>query len=347
MNPGPWTHIVLIAVLMLFPSKSSWAADGRPAPETGGRRAMESAGPVHSAVAGEHHAAMNQEMPGQDAAGEPHGGAGAAHDHGQAPKPPEASTTEHDHMAVQPSATAPGADAAVVDVVEKLGGHLPLDIELVDADGRRRALGTVLGKPTILALIYYTCPAACSVIQGNLANTLNRVPARLGEEFQVISVSFDPEETPADAGRAKTNYTRIIKPVPEPAAWRFFTADAGAIQRLTDAVGFRYKKVGPHNFLHPNLVTVVAADGQIIRYLYGTDYLPFDVGMALSEALQGTPGVSIKKFLSYCFEYDPVKNRYAFKLFRVFGVITLAVIAGLLFFLLRKPGTDGRRSTEP
>jgi protein SCO1/2 len=81
---------------------------------------------------------------------------------------------------------------------------------------------------------------------------------------------------------------------------------------------------------------VLAGDGKIIRYLYGTEFLPFDIGMAVSEALQGTPGVSIKKFLSYCFEYDPEKNSYTFKLIKVFGIVTLTFVAGFLFFLIKK-----------
>ena len=223
-----------------------------------------------------------------------------------------------------------------VDVEEKIGENIPLDIELVDEDHNRHQLQDIIDKPTILALVYYYCPMACSVIQGNLANTLNDVPLKLGQDYQVLSVSFDAEETPDDARQAQVNYTKIIRKELPPNAWRFFTASPQNIRRITAAVGFKYIKTGPHQFIHPNLVTVVAADGKIIRYLYGTRYLPFDIGMAVSEALQGTPGVSIKKILSYCFEYDPQKNRYAFKLFQVFGVVTLIMVGGLLFFLLRK-----------
>ncbi len=247
----------------------------------------------------------------------------------------EAEPTQ-DHKAMQAGASAMRPEASALDVIENLGEHLPGDIVLVDTSGKKHNLDSVLDKPTILALIYYTCPSACTVIQGNLASTLNQVPSKLGLDYQVMSVSFDPDETPQIARLAKTNYTHIIKPAPQPAAWRFFTADAANIHRLTEAVGFRYKKMGPQNFLHPNLIMVLSAEGQIIRYLYGTDYLPFDLGMALSEALRGTPGVSIKKILSYCFEYDPSKNRYAFKLIQFSGIVTLILVGGFVFFLLKK-----------
>ena len=223
-----------------------------------------------------------------------------------------------------------------VDVEEKIGNTIPLDIELVDENQTRHKLKNILDKPTILALIYYYCPGACSLIQGNLANALNGVPAKLGQDYQVLSVSFDHEESPKDARRAKANYTKIIEAELDQTSWRFFTGSSENIQRITEAVGFKYQKLGPHQFIHPNLVTVVAGDGKIIRYLYGTEFLPFDIGMAVAEALQGTPGVSIKKFLSYCFEYDPEKNRYAFKLIQVFGIVTLTFVAGFIFFLIKK-----------
>lgn len=231
---------------------------------------------------------------------------------------------------------APDVNKDIVDVEEKIGKTIPLDIEFADENNTRHQLKNIIDRPTILALVYYYCPMACSLIQGNLANALNDVPLKLGQDFQVVSISFDPEEAPQDARQAKTNYTKIITAELDQTAWRFLTGSPENIQRITSAVGFKYMKTGPHQFVHPNLVTVLAADGQIIRYLYGTTFLPFDIGMAVSEALQGTPGVSIKKILSYCFEYDPKKNRYAFKLIRVFGFVTLILVAGFLIFLLRK-----------
>jgi len=257
-------------------------------------------------------------------------------DHEMVMHPAGDSETAHDHAAMEAAKATMKPEEGTVEVIEKLGEHLPPDIEVVDSSGKRHALESLLGKPTILVLIYYYCPTACTVIQGNLASALNDVPSKLGEDYQVISISFNPEERTKQARIAKTNYTKILKPPPAPDAWRFFTADAEDIQRITEAVGFHYKQMGPHSFLHPNVITVVSGEGKIIRYLYGTDYLPFDVGMALSEALKGTPGVSIKKILSYCFEYDPSQNRYAFKLIQFSGIVTLFLVGGFIFFLVRK-----------
>ena len=243
----------------------------------------------------------------------------------------------------QRAAEVVAANQVQVEVVEKIGQHIPLDIVLIDVTGTAQRLETLLSKPTILAQIYYTCPGACSLIQGNLAHALNKAPYNLGEEYDVISISFDDTETPEHARKAAETYRKIIAENPNRDSWRFFTATADNIARLTGATGFKYFKRGPQDFIHPNLVTVISGDGLIIRYLYGTEYLPFDIGMALSEAHKGTPGVSIKKFLSYCFEYDPEKKTYAFSLFKISGAVILTLLAVFLFFLLRR----GKATTPP
>lgn len=228
------------------------------------------------------------------------------------------------------------AAATNVGLTEHLGETLPLDLAFYDQTETRHTLGELLTRPTILALIFYHCPGACGMIQSSVARAIKEVPGELGKDYQVLSISFDDEETPDLAREAMGNYTHLVgKDVP-PGAWRFMTGDAENVRRLCDAVGFRVAKLGRHDYIHPNLVTVVAPGGKIIRYLYGLEYLPLDVGMALSEAARGTPGLSIRKIVSYCYGYDPKNRRYAFQLFRVFGVTTLVVVGTFVFFLLRK-----------
>ncbi|PKL74694.1 MAG: SCO family protein, partial [Candidatus Melainabacteria bacterium HGW-Melainabacteria-1] len=117
----------------------------------------------------------------------------------------------------------------------------------------------------------------------------------------------------------------------------FLTGDEASVRRLTDAVGFRFTKTGKHLFLHPNVLIVLAKDRKIIRYLYGPTFLPFDIGMALTEAERGTPAVSIRKLISYCFSYEPEKKTYVFTAVRYFaGAILLVLGAFLYFVILRK-----------
>ena len=235
-----------------------------------------------------------------------------------------------------PAAAGPAGAPEAVGVDEKLGQLLPADAVFYDEHEVRHTLGDVLDRPTILALVYYHCPGACSMIQGNLARALQSVPDTLGKDYQVISISFDDEETPEEALAARENYVSLVGTNLPENAWRFMTGDAESIRRTCDAVGFRFQQTGHHAFTHPNLVTVLGKNGQVIRYLYGTEYLPLDIGMAIAEAERGTPGISIKKIVSYCFDYDPQSRRYTFRLFRVFGTTTLVVLGCFLWFLLRK-----------
>jgi protein SCO1 len=242
------------------------------------------------------------------------------------------------------AATAPAQNTnsapATFDVGldEKIGQFLPGDAAFYDEHGVRHTLQELIDRPTIVALVFFHCPGVCSMIQGNLAETLKSVPDKLGKAYQVLTISFDDAEGPDLALEAKGNYMRILGGHPPDTAWRFLTGDFETIRRVTQAVGFKFIKNDVHNYTHPNLITVVAPDRKIIRYLYGTDYLPVELTMALSEAARGTPGVSIKKIVSYCFAYDAQNKRYIFRLIRVAGVSVLVVVGIFLFFLLRKGG---------
>lgn len=244
-----------------------------------------------------------------------------------------------------PPPREPAPAEPFVGVAEKLGARIPGELVFRDENGAPRTLRELVDRPTILALVFYHCPGICGMIQGNLARVLKDVPGQVGADYRLLSLSFDDEEPFALAAEARRNYTGLAQP-PLPAdAWHFLTGDTTNIARLCEAVGFHYVKISPHNFTHPALITVLAKDGTVIRYLYGTDYLPLDIGMALSEATQGTPGLSIRKFVTYCYSYDPKSGRYVFALFRVVGLITLVTLAGLILFLRYKPSR--RRPPDP
>lgn len=254
------------------------------------------------------------------------GGDTDAQNHGfRMPEASEAGGGQHIHQ---------DSPSMELGVSEKIGQTLPLDIVLIDENQKRHNLGDIITKPTILVLVYYTCPTVCPTIQANLAYTLKRTSRKLGNDYTVISVSFDKADTPRDAGYARRNFTSLLGEQSD-VDWQFYTADEANIMRLTNAVGFHFKEMSPRNFVHPNLVTVLSGQGKVIRYLYGEAYLPFDISMALAEAGRNTPGVSIKKIISYCFDYDPKNKRYAFQLFRVIGTATLATLGVVMFLLLR------------
>jgi protein SCO1/2 len=170
----------------------------------------------------------------------------------------------------------------------------------------------------------------------NLANAINDVPLELGRDYGVIAFSFDEDDGSDLARKAKGNFTKILNQGLPREEWRFLTSGAESIQSLTDAMGFKFKRTGEHMFIHPNVLIALAPDGKIIRYLYGPRFLPFDVGMALTEAAKGTPGLSIRKLLTYCFDYDQESRSYVVRSFRLLALGIVALLAVVFFFIVRK-----------
>jgi protein SCO1/2 len=231
-----------------------------------------------------------------------------------------------------------------VGVDERLGQFLNLDLTFLDENNRELRLKDFIEKPTLILPVYFYCPQACSMMLASLASAINDVPLTPGENYQVLAISFDDQETPELAREAKKNYlNRIEKDFPED-QWKFLTGDQQEIDKLLHGLGYRLKKTGAHMFVHPNVMVVLSPAGKIIRYLYGTYFLPFDIGMALTEASMGTPQLSIRRVLTYCFGYDSEKKTYVFKAFRIVAVTIISVLAVFLFFLLRK-GKNSRAVT--
>jgi protein SCO1/2 len=223
-----------------------------------------------------------------------------------------------------------------IGVDEKPGKKIHGDAVFLDEHGNSMTIGSYIDRPTLVLPIYYYCKESCAIMLGNLAAALNEVPLKPGEDFRVISLSIDPEDDQASALQSKKNYFKIIKRDFPEYNWKFMYSSQANIRRLTDSMGYHYKKVGWHNFVHPNVMIVISRDGTIIRYLYGPLFLPFDIGMALTEASKGTPSISIRKLLSYCFSYEPETRTYAFNAVRIIVLGIVATIGVILFFLLRK-----------
>jgi protein SCO1/2 len=220
-----------------------------------------------------------------------------------------------------------------VGIDEKLGQYVPSDLKFYDENGDSVRLGELINKPTILALVYYTCPGMCSPLLNGVAEVLEKLDEEPGKDYSVLTISFDTNDKPSLAAQKKINYVKSIKRPFPPAAWHFLTGDSLNIQRITDAVGFRYKRQG-RDFIHPGLITVLAPDGKIARYLYGITFLPFDLKMALVEASEGRTGPTISKVLMYCYNYDPVGRKYALSIVRVGGLIILFFVAIFILYLL-------------
>ncbi|MBM3316671.1 MAG: SCO family protein [Candidatus Eisenbacteria bacterium] len=238
-----------------------------------------------------------------------------------------------------PVALAPSSATTEVGVDEHLGLALPLDLAFHDETGRPVPLREIIDRPTILTLVYYRCPGICSPLLSGLVDTLDRLDLVPGTDYEVLTISFDPSETPDLAARKRANHLAAFsKPFPAP-AWTCMTGDSASIAALTDAVGFRYQRAGK-DFTHPGVLTILTPDGRIARYLYGISFLPFDLKLALVEAARGKTGPSINRLLYYCFSYDPDGQKYVFSIVKVAGVVILFFAAIFVLYLV----VTGRRA---
>jgi len=216
---------------------------------------------------------------------------------------------------------------------ERLGSRIPLDLSFRDETGKQVLLADLVSGPTIILPVYYSCTNVCNYLQGGLARVLPAVRRKPGEEYRVISVSFDETETPQQAARAKQMYLTSMNAQFPREGWRFLTGDAASIHRLTDAAGYRFQRKG-RDFIHPVASIVVSRDGTVVRYLYGTTFLAKDVSMALLEAQEGMVGASVRKVVEYCFSFDPEGKTYVFNLLRVSATVVILCAGSFLAFLI-------------
>jgi protein SCO1/2 len=232
-----------------------------------------------------------------------------------------------------------------VGVDEHLGSKIPLNLTFRDEAGRQVRLAELVNVPTIILPVYYSCTNVCYSLQWGLARILPQIKSSPGSDYRVISVSFDENETPQLAAKFKRVYlTSMNAPFPEE-GWRFLTGDAANIRLLTEAAGFSFQRKN-QDFIHPVASFIVAGDGTIVRYLYGTNFLPKDLTLALLEAREGKAGATIRKVVDYCFTFDPDQKTYVFNLLRVSATVVIICTGGFLVFLLLTGRKKQRRTSE-
>jgi len=237
-----------------------------------------------------------------------------------------------------------------VGIDQRLGEALPLDVTLRDELGREVQLGDYFGdRPVILALVYYECPMLCTLELNGLLKTIRVVPLTLGDDYQIVTVSFDPGETPAMAARKKQEYIEQYRQEGAEHGWHFLTAEQESIDRLTEAMGFRYK-YDPETdlYTHASAIMLATPEGKLSRYFYGVEYSPRDVRLGLVEASQNQIGSFVDQVLLFCFHYDPVQGKYSLVILnglRAAGIITVLAIFAFLWIMLRRD--RGRAAVAP
>jgi len=230
---------------------------------------------------------------------------------------------------------------------QRLNAQVPADLTFRDETGQTVWLRDYFGdRPVILVLAYYRCPMLCTQVLNGLARALLDVPLEPGTDFSIVTVSFDPRDTPELAAAKKKTYVeRYGRPGAE-AAWHFLTGEQEAITRLTEAVGFRYRYDATNDqFAHASGIMVLTPGGKIARYFYDISYSPRDLRLGLVEASEGRVGSPTDQVLLFCFHYDPNEGKYGaavMNLVRLGGVLTVLAIGGLVLVLRRQERRKAR-----
>jgi protein SCO1/2 len=228
---------------------------------------------------------------------------------------------------------------------QKIGEQLPLDATFRDEDGKTVTLGRFYGqKPVLLAFVYYTCPMLCTQVLNAMTATVSTLSLDAGKDFELVLVSFDPRETPAQAAAKKAEYLHRYKRPGSEDGWHFLTGDEAQIKRVTSAAGFRYAwDEQTQQFAHPTGIVVTTTDGRLARYLFGIEYGPRDLTFALVEASEGKVGSVVDQLLLYCYHYDPMTGRYGvyvMRTLRVAGVATVLLIGTFIVVMVRRENSQ-------
>ncbi len=236
----------------------------------------------------------------------------------------------------------PGLPDELLEVAfdQKIGDPVPLDLRFRDESGAEVPLAHFFGtRPVVLSLVYYECPMLCSMALNGLTRSLRVVDLGIGSDFDVLTVSFDPDDTPELARAKKESYVRQLGEPSAAEGWHFLTGDPSAIDALTSAVGFRYVyDEDSGQYAHAAGVVVLTPDGVIARYFFGIEYAAKDLRLGVVEASKGTVGSVVDQVLLYCFQYDPTTGTYSavvLRIVRLAGIVSLLAFA-LLFWILRR-----------
>jgi protein SCO1/2 len=228
-----------------------------------------------------------------------------------------------------------------VGIEQNLNQPIPPDLMFQDDLGRSVRLGDLFGKrPIILNLVYYNCPMLCGEVLSGLENSLRMMSFDVGKEFDVITVSFDPTETPEMAAKKKGEFLRRYKRAGAEQGWHFLVGPKMSVDALTKAAGFQYQyDEKTKQFAHAAAILILTPQGKIAQYYYGIEFPPKDLRLGLVEAGAGKIGNVVDQLLLYCYHYDPEQGKYSATILRVLrlaGVATMLFIGTFIFVMIRR-----------
>jgi len=218
-----------------------------------------------------------------------------------------------------------------VGIEQHLDEQIPPDLAFRDETGKPVRLGDYFGKrPVILNLVYYQCPMLCGEVLSGLESALRVLKFDVGKEFDVLTVSFDPRETPDMATKKKAEFLKRYGRPGAADGWHFLTGPQESIDGLTKAAGFQYQydpKTG--QFAHATAIAILTPEGKIAQYYYGVEYAPKDLRLGLIQASQNKIGTLADQVLLYCYHYDPTTGKYGAIIARVLQLSGLATVLAL------------------
>jgi protein SCO1 len=228
-----------------------------------------------------------------------------------------------------------------IGIEQRLNAQIPLDMTFRDESGASVQLRSFFGsKPVVLAPVYYRCPMLCSQILSGVVAGLRPLSMKPGRDFNVVAISFDPADTPAEAMLKRTQYSHSYSSRAGVNGWHFLVGSQAAITPVMQAIGFHYRWDPVHKmFIHASGVMIATPEGRVARYLYGVEYEPKDLKLSLVEASHNRIGSAVDQILLFCYHYDPKTGKYgavvlgSLKIGAIFILIAMSVG---LFFLWRR-----------
>lgn len=237
-----------------------------------------------------------------------------------------------------------------VNFNQDLGAQVPLDAKFVDSSGNAVTLGDYFGKrPVVLILAYYKCPLLCPEVLHGATESFRKISFRIGQQYNVVTLSINPKEGPALAAKEKKLYVGIYGDPSAASGWHFLTGQTPDIKRVADAVGFHYKYIPQlDQYAHAAGIVVLTPKGKVAQYFYGIKYAPEDLRLALVQSSQDKIGSVVDQVLLFCCTYDPDTGKYHALIARVLAIcggITILLIGGGLW-LLFKVGEKQRQDAQ-
>lgn len=228
----------------------------------------------------------------------------------------------------------------------KLGTNIPMNLKFTDSEGNTKPLSEFIEKPVILSLVYYRCPGICNNLLNGVADLVDRVDMEPGKDYTVLSISFDFTETYDLAAAKKSTYMQLLQRKIDRKGWKFLVGDSVNVMNLTEAVGFKFVEdslvEAKTDFLHVGALVAISPSGKITRYMMGTEFLPFDLKMAMIDASEGLEQPILNRVLAYCFKTTPDGRGYALDLTRIFGTIMIFGLGIFVTYLVR----SGKKRNE-